>query len=849
MSSSAHTGGAHTTPAPLRDAAFLNAPPKGAFAFDPAAASIPDFARLYRMLGLQAIPALVPGCTGPWKRPAIGSWRDYTQSLVSDDTCTEWFPPGFRKNIGIITGVNGTVVVDVDTYKSPAAGQWLEALISKHNNGNNLNTATQRTGGGGLQFVFKAPADWTPPTFRTDIGVDIRGVGGFAVMPPSIHETGNHYAWLPGKEPWVVGVVVAPSWLVDAIDRLPRGSTRSGSQVDRTQTPEYASNSLGLLLDGREDYMTKLIWAKVVDMHRARGWGMQSDDPPSPKDPKENMLEAFQQYLQKVDTRIDEPATGKDLLLEREGRGVSLFTQKWNRAIAQWGGKVKDAAIDVQGSTISTPRSIEELLVVVQGVDTDDVDAIGALVNEAARLDPVRRERVLVAIKKKTGVGMGALRESIHQSALDAPPDQLGLARMVMNEIGLENILFTGGALWKWDPCGVWQKIDERLIKQKLQNCADCKIENTTAAQVNGALDLLKSEIVSQDHQFNLGNPETVNCLNGELELADAGWNLVSHRRELYRTTQIPVAYDPSAKAPLFSQFLQQIFRDDPDKDDKIRSLLELMGYTLMSHARHEKFVMLIGPGANGKSVLLAVLEALCGAKNVAGVQPSKFSHTFQRAHLHQKLANIITELKQGEVIADAELKAITSGEPSTVEHKFRDPFVLRPFSTCWFGTNHMPHTRDFSDALFRRAVILTLNRTFTELERDENLKDKLKEELPGILNMALNAYDEALILGFTEPASSKLAKLEWRLEADQVALFVDECCQRQPTGNETIDDVFKAYENWAHDQGISKTMAKKGLRDRLIRLGFGSKRTGASRNVAGLTLIQQGRPVLRRLR
>lgn len=819
---------------------------KNPTSFDPEAASTVDHAFYYRdAFGMQAVPAMVPGCTRPWKRPSIGSWTNYTHRLVSHDTCTEWFPPGFKKNIGIITGVGGIWVLDIDSHKHPEAERWLQELLNIHNNGLQLETATQRTGGGGLQFVFKAPASWTPPTFRTDMGVDIRGVGGFAVMPPSIHETGNHYVWLLGKEPWNVGVMVAPSWLTDAVDRLPRGSTRSAGQVDRTQTPEYATNSLGLLVDGREDYMTKLIWAKVVDMYRVGAWGMQSDEPPPPNDPRENMHETFQQYLQKVDTRINEPGTGKDLLLEREDRGVSLFTQKWNRAIAQWGGKVKQAALDVQGNAISTPRSIEELLVEVQGVDTDDADAIGVLVNEAARLDPVRRERVLAAIKKQTGLGMGALRESIRESSCHAPPDQLGLARMVIDEIGRENILVSDGLLWQWSPSGVWRKIEERTVKQKLQHCAEGKKEDVTAAYVNGALDLLKNEIMLRDHHFNLGSPETVNCLNGELQLENADWRLVTHRRELFRTTQIPVAYDPSAKAPSFSLFLQQIFRDDFDKDDKIRALLEMIGYTLMSHARHEKFVMLIGPGANGKSVLLAVLEALCGPDNVAGVQPGSFNRAFQRAHLHQKLANIITELKQGEIIADAELKAITSGEPSTVEHKFRDPFVMRPFSTCWFGTNHMPHTRDFSDALFRRALILTFNRTFSETEQDKDLKDKLKEELPGILNMALNAYAYALIVGFIEPVSSRVAKEEWRLEADQVAQFVDECCQRQATGKETIADVFRIYGNWAQSQGITKTMAKKGLRERLTRLGFGDRRTSSDRYVVGLVLSQQSRSEL----
>jgi putative DNA primase/helicase len=84
-------------------------------------------------------------------------------------------------------------------------------------------------------------------------------------------------------------------------------------------------------------------------------------------------------------------------------------------------------------------------------------------------------------------------------------------------------------------------------------------------------------------------------------------------------------------------------------------------------------------------------------------------------------------------MMADAEIKAITSGELITAEHKNKPPFDFSPFATCWFGTNHMPHTRDFSDALFRRALILTFNRVFAEHERDPKLKEKLIAELEGI--------------------------------------------------------------------------------------------------------------------
>jgi putative DNA primase/helicase len=485
-------------------------------------------------------------------------------------------------------------------------------------------------------------------------------------------------------------------------------------------------------------------------------------------------------------------------------------------------------------------RSFEELLAAAKGLGPGQIEDIEKIVAECTSLNPMRADAVFRAIKDATRVSLGTIRAQLSQDRNPKlEPDHLDLARMTLSEIGRENVICADGKqIWRWQLRGVWTQQDDRAIKQAVQQRLSREASiDVQAALVNGVTDVLKTEIFEQDHEFNRGNPETVNCLNGELELDAGGWQLRPHCREHYRTTQIPVAHDPTADAPQFQAFLWQVFRDDPDREEKTRAVLELMGYTLMSHARHELFIMLIGPGANGKSVLLAVLEALLGSENVAGVQPANFDNRFQRAHLHQKLANIVTELKQGEVIADAELKAITSGEPATVEHKHKDPFVMRPFSTCWFGTNHMPHTRDFSEALFRRATILQFNRTFTKSEQDPQLKDKLKAELPGILNLALNAYAHALVQGFTEPASSESAKKEWRLEADQVALFVDEVCHRDPEARALSGDVFKAYTSWASDNGINKTMSQKGLRDRLTRLGFGSYRDKTGRYVTGLRL------------
>lgn len=461
-------------------------------------------------------------------------------------------------------------------------------------------------------------------------------------------------------------------------------------------------------------------------------------------------------------------------------------------------------------------------------VDTGERNrAIDMICQYAAALPPVDRETVIKALKEYTGINIGTLRAAAAGSGRGGEPDHLELAHATLAAIGPVNLLFAESYFFRWHD-GVWRKTQDKAIKREVQSALQTQGCTVTSSKVDSVTSVLSNDIYQSNFVFNRGNRDTVNCLNCELELTATGWHWSAHRRELYRTTQIPVSFDPNADAPLFWAFLHDVFRDDPDRDDKVRAVLELIGYTLMNHADHEKFVLLIGKGSNGKSVLLHVVEHLCGLSNVAGVNPAQFDNKWQRAHLHMKLANIVTELPQGSIIADAELKAITSGELTTVENKGKDPFDMRAFATCWFGTNHMPHTRDFSDALFRRATILTFNRRYADHEQDKNLIHKLTAELPGILRYALHYYACAVATGFTTPPSSIEAKDKWRREADQALCFIDECCERDPFAQVRLSELYRVFDGWARMSGVRNALGKSKLAERLENLGFERKKSDA---------------------
>ena len=155
-----------------------------------------------------------------------------------------------------------------------------------------------------------------------------------------------------------------------------------------------------------------------------------------------------------------------------------------------------------------------------------------------------------------------------------------------------------------------------------------------------------------------------------------------------------------------------------------------------------------------------------------------------------------------------------------------------------------MPHTRDFSDALFRRALVVPFNRTFKAGENaDPNLKEKLAGELSGILNLALQAYGEVIKRGsFTDPDSCLKAKEEWRIEADQVAQFIGERCELKSDERVSSSELYLAYKNWADDAGIARRLNRKNFANRVQRRGGQlCKGTGGARMIAGVRLKSMG--------
>ena len=184
-----------------------------------------------------------------------------------------------------------------------------------------------------------------------------------------------------------------------------------------------------------------------------------------------------------------------------------------------------------------------------------DSDAFENLIQEAATLPPVGKRRVHNAIKKATGMPLSTIREQ-ERDGRDAPeePDHLALARSVVSSEGPENIIGTQAHVWRYQGTGVWRPIEARAEKQIVQTHLDDAHEDEaiSRALVESVTDVFRTEVYVPSHEWNIGPPDAVCTPNGEVQMQRGQWVLMEHRRDYYRTVQIPVEYDPNAKADRF---------------------------------------------------------------------------------------------------------------------------------------------------------------------------------------------------------------------------------------------------------------------------------------------------------
>ncbi|TCH97639.1 hypothetical protein EJV46_16105 [Roseococcus sp. SYP-B2431] len=292
----------------------------------------------------------------------------------------------------------------------------------------------------------------------------------------------------------------------------------------------------------------------------------------------------------------------------------------------------------------------------------------------------------------------------------------------------------------------------------------------------------------------------------------------------------------PQGECLRFLKFLSEIVQED---EDLIAYLQRWAGYLLTGSTREHAFLVIVGPGGNGKTLLVNILAYLLG--DYAATAPMETfmasagdRHPTDLAGLRGARLVIAQETEAGRALAEAKIKTLTGGDPVSARFMRGDFFTYRPNFKLVMVGNHRPVIRNPDDALRRRLHLLPL--TFKPAQPDAKLFDILKAEGPGILRWAIEgclAWQQA---GLGMPMAVKAATDGYFEDQDLLAQWLSERCEVK-NGNETSSSaLFRDWSTWCDQRGEAAGTGKRF--SSALERHFAKKRSNAGMIFAGVRLL-----------
>ena len=387
------------------------------------------------------------------------------------------------------------------------------------------------------------------------------------------------------------------------------------------------------------------------------------------------------------------------------------------------------------------------------------------------------------------------------------------------NEFGDElinayKIITVNGSLYVYED-GYYQK-DERIIERKMIELYPGIKQN----QRNEVLSYIriKTHIKSEDIKVN---PYIINLKNTRLDLRTG--KCLEFTPDEIEFARVPVTYDPSAYCADLDKMLNRVFLGDREVIDLFE---EMVGYTLLKHARYQKAFMLYGSGSNGKSTILNLLKTFLGPSNYSSLALEKVTERFNVAELENMLANIGEDIDNVAMKDTGTLKKIFAGNSLQVEQKGGRPYKIAPYATHIYACNNIPRSFDKSDGFYRRWIFIPFNAKFSSEDPDYDplIEDKITTDtaLSYLLNIAIRGANRLMKKGkFTEPETVREALEAYKADNSNVLSWIDDKdLNIDYFLNNATDKLYSDFVDWCKLSGIKSAniTGKKGLYKELIK-------------------------------
>jgi len=318
--------------------------------------------------------------------------------------------------------------------------------------------------------------------------------------------------------------------------------------------------------------------------------------------------------------------------------------------------------------------------------------------------------------------------------------------------------------------------------------------------------------------------------VNGVINLRTGG--LIDNSKESMITKRCGTVFNPNAVCPQWLHFVNEITGDNKELANYLK---KIVGYSLTGETKEQLFFFLHGNGANGKSVFVNTIQDMLGDYSMQ--TPVSTIMTRGKGSINNDIARLrgarfvnTTETEEGSRFNESEVKLITGGDMISARFLHKEYFEYRPQFTLWISGNHKPVPGD-SYSIWRRLILIPFDVRFSEDKQDKNLVNKLKTELPGILNWAIEGCLEWQDEGLTTPKVILDATKEYQTEMDRINSWMEDCCSNNASNRHSVkaSDLYKSYKHWADNNGewhmnqriLGTKLAERGLQKRRESRGW----------------------------
>lgn len=346
---------------------------------------------------------------------------------------------------------------------------------------------------------------------------------------------------------------------------------------------------------------------------------------------------------------------------------------------------------------------------------------------------------------------------------------------------------------------------------------------------------VLPSEMDRAGNAFNVRN-----CL-----ISLKTGRTAEHDKKYMISKLAPVTYDENAKCPRWDRFIEEITCGDKSLQ---LYLQRMIGYCMTAYTKEQCMFFLYGNGSNGKSVFVDTIAYMLG-EYAASCQPETVMMRDRNNTARGDLARlkgarmvVTSEPNDGCRLDEGIVKQMTGGTENKLTARFLygREFEFSPEFKIVMSTNYKPVIKGTDNGIWRRVRLIPFTAEFTRENRDPQLTEKLRRELPGILNWAIAGAVGWCKEGLPPCAIIDEAGQEYRSEMDRVQQFLDDCTTRSESSSTQASTLYKCYKAWCSEQGDRFPVGSTKFFMELKRR-FKSRKTEAYNEYIGIKINDLG--------